>query len=174
MANIAFVTTVGASNSTSYVTVEEFNNYVDTLPFIDSNVDAPSKNNNTLIKKLLNLSTEIIDREIFLGSPTDMENQALEWPRVGCSNKRGYTISSSELPTKLKDAVCEMALFLFQEEINNNVENNFDQVDSVNVSGNISMTVKKNMVAKKLPTVVKEKLRDIGYAWYEKQAEVCR
>lgn len=168
---ISFITTVGANNSTSYVTVDEFNSYVESLPFVD---DVPSKNNATLIKKLLNISTTIIDKEEFYGYVTNPEVQSLEWPRNGCLDKRGYQILSTTIPQALKDAICEMAIFLFQNELNNNVENNFDQAENVSVNGVVSLSFSKNMYAVKLPAIVKEKLTKIGLAWVDKQPQVMR
>lgn len=170
---ISFITTVGQSNSTSYVTVDEFNSYIENLPFIDETV-APSKNNNTLIKKLLNISTNIIDQEHFIGQPTNLETQALEFPRVGITNKRGYQIADNIIPKQLKDAVCELCIFLYQNQINNNKENDFDQVDNVSVQGSLSLNFTKNIYKTKLPTIVKQKLKEIGYCWEEKQAKVTR
>ncbi len=97
---IQFDTTAGGANSTSYVSLQEFKDYLDTYVNKDN---LPNKNDDTLIKNLLNKATKIIDREEFHGYPTDT-NQALEWPRIGTYGPRGYAIDKNTIPLNLKNA----------------------------------------------------------------------
>jgi len=58
-------------------------------------------------------ATQAIDatyRHRWPGSRTDGRDQALAWPRTGVEDSEGDAIASDEIPTELKDAVCEAAL----------------------------------------------------------------
>lgn len=171
---VAFDTTVGGSSSTSYVTVAEFATYMEKLPFDDN---LPKSTQTTLIKKLLNMATEQLDGYMYDGSPTNFGTQALEFPRVGIADKWGFTISDSTIPQQLKDAVCEMAIFLFQNNANNASTDgwNNDEPTSVSISSEISMTyTTKSKPANAVPNRVKFLLRQMGTAWIETTGRVVR
>lgn len=99
-------TTAGGTNANSYVSLEEANTYFDDRPN-SSRWTAATDNQK---KQALLFATKLIDATVrFTGSKVS-STQALEWPRTGMLDRNGNSLSSSVIPTLLKNIVCEIAL----------------------------------------------------------------
>jgi hypothetical protein len=83
---------------TSYVTLEEFQNYVDGFIIDTDDFDAATP---PMRQKALNIATRSIDRLNFEGDLTDPA-QPNQFPRGG----------DTTVPTAIKNATCEIALVL--------------------------------------------------------------
>ena len=173
---ISFITTVGAADANSYVTVAEFNTYVEKLLNSDN---LPKSSQTTLIKKLLLAATEVIDAETFDGYRTDISVQNLEFPRIGLVDRAGYSIDENTIPQELKDAVCEMAIFLYENQLNHAQHSSWDdEVQSASIGGSVTINYKSGVSAKPntlLPERVKFLLERIGQrGWIPHLTRVCR
>lgn len=109
---IQFIVETGSvvSGATSYVSLAEFNQYHEnmgtTLPTI---TDAQKQ-------AMLNKATSYIDNTYtFIGAIVD-NDQSLAWPRVDCVTRNGVEIDYNEIPTALKNAVCELAFELYGKQ----------------------------------------------------------
>jgi len=171
---INFDTTIGGISSTSYVTVEEFNNYVEKLVDADG---IPKSSQTTLIKKFLIAATEVVDADLYnsTGNVTD-STQALEYPRTGISDRRGNAIDENTIPQELKDAVCEMAIYLSQNELNHAQFDNWeDAIESASAGGTVNFTYSiKSKPTTLLPSRVKFLLQRMGNAYNTQTARVWR
>lgn len=149
---IVFDTTVGGASSTSFVTVAEFNTYVENL----ISDDVPSSDQTTLIQKLLNAATEVIDSLDYVGGITN-STQNLQFPRTGMADRNGYAIDGDTIPTELKNATCEMAIWLFRNGVDNAQNDSWDnEPESASIGGALSMSYKSS---KKPSTVIPERVK---------------
>jgi hypothetical protein len=64
--------------------------------------------------KALIQATKMIDFRHYLGYKTD-ETQALKFPRIGLIDDY-VDLDENEVPQKVKDATCELALYLLQDD----------------------------------------------------------
>ncbi len=132
-----FDTTTGGASANSFATVANFTAYVAKQPFAE---DMPAAET-TLIEKLLMAATEVINALPFEGQVTTAATQALEWPRKDIYDRRGYLITTTTVPQGIIDATCEMALFLFENEMNNAQNDSWeDTVTSSSINGDIVLT----------------------------------
>ena len=102
---------VGASNSNSYVTLVEANNYFDTrLHSLKWNEATDEDKTKALLQ-----ATKRLEREKYFGDRKS-SSQKLSFPRVGL----GYIDSillDNIIPEQLKDAQCELAIFMLSNDI---------------------------------------------------------
>lgn len=103
------VTTVGSASANSYVTHDEAELY-----FADRlNVDAWTNAEDSRPKALL-MAAKQLQTENWLGVRVDT-TQALAWPRSGVENPDSVPCAlylTTEIPQRIKDAQCELALYL--------------------------------------------------------------
>lgn len=104
---MALVTTPGAANADSYVTLEEIAAYATSHgKTFAASPSAPAE-------AAARVATQYIDtnyRSRFPGSRTSGRSQSLEWPRTGAQDAAGNDIASNEIPQEIKDASCEAAI----------------------------------------------------------------
>jgi len=104
--------TVGGSTSNSYVTLAEavayFEGRLNTAAW-DVLTSDEAKN------VALVSACRRIDQEEFSGVRSSLE-QALAWPRWGASAD-GIRVDSQEIPQRVKNAQCELALFMLQSDL---------------------------------------------------------
>lgn len=103
------ITTPGAADANSYISVAEFDLYVTTRPHVPSVVSTA-----TQVQKeaAIIAATRIIDSHVcFLGSAVT-GTQALMWPRHGMLSRTGFTILTTVIPQELKTATAELAVLL--------------------------------------------------------------
>jgi len=103
----AFVVETGAglTNSTSYVSVTEFEQY-----WINKGVDYTASGTYPITAKeaWLNDATQYADLTQEWGGVQEFDTQSLDIPRLGWSDVNGIDISES-VPDAVKNGVCELA-----------------------------------------------------------------
>jgi hypothetical protein len=101
------------AGATSYVTVEELNDYIGIKP---NTPTAWEDLDDSVKENYLMWATRLLDQRVrWAGSKAD-EDSPLRWPRAYVYDRDGYLIDSTVIPSQLKDAVCEVAFFLYNEE----------------------------------------------------------
>ena len=148
----ALIATVQATNANSYLTDTEADTYFESQLFVDS-WDNESQ---SVKQKALVLATKYIDQEYFAGVKST-QTQSLEFPRIGVVNKQGYYVDNTTIPQALKDATCELAIFIIEEGKRQNVHQD-SKIESYNLDG-ISVVVDTKF---KLPKSVMACLAQIG------------
>lgn len=127
---LTLVATAGAANANSYTTLEEALSYFEGRSAVQAWEDADSQ------EALLVMATRVIDMYFsgqrtrinsdpptymigprWTGAPTNPAVQALAWPRSGMTNRNGYAIADTVIPTELKQAVAELAGALASKDI---------------------------------------------------------
>lgn len=107
------------ANANSYITVTEFKQY-----WVNRGVDYETIISETEIKTLLIQATTYCDiRYRFVGEPV-YEDQALQWPRDGVLDSKGRDILYNEIPDELKNAICEIAKYRYDNGDNSLDDNN--------------------------------------------------
>ena len=149
-----FDSTPASSNSNSYLSVEEANDY-----FAGRfGADKWTEFSGTQKQQLLVSATKKLDTAMFGGLKSKVI-QSLAWPRRGLIDRDGYAISDLVIPEKLKEAACEMAYWIWTEEDRLLSDTEIQQVDTYKV-GPIDVQVNKARVT--LPARVEELLKAIG------------
>lgn len=110
---MAVVATVGGKLSNSFVTIDEFDDYLaQRVPALPDLLAATDLQKEAMLVTGTNILNACFD---WTGSPTDpssddaAEHQALTWPRTGMASRNGFTIAANVLPRELKQACCELA-----------------------------------------------------------------
>lgn len=95
------------NNANSYVTNAQADTY-----FGDAIHGAPwTAASETTQDQALVTATRMLDRAAWAGSKTS-SSQPLEWPRTGAVDRDGVAISTSVIPTAIREATYELALVL--------------------------------------------------------------
>ena len=152
---LTLIATCGASNANSYCTLEEANTYH------EGHLYAATWNNATDANKktALVMATRLLDQGIKWTSSKNSSSQALEWPRTAAYDPDGYLISTSEIPTFLKNATAEFARWLLAED--RTAEPDTIGFKKLSV-GDLSLTVDKTTQKQIIPVVVMQMIRDYG------------
>ena len=98
MATIVVEDDTGLTNSNSYISETDFETYAS-----DRGITLTGDSNVLLIQGM-----DYIEQQPFKGYKNS-DTQALQWPRGGVSID-GYYVGTDEIPTLLKDALCEQAI----------------------------------------------------------------
>lgn len=107
-------------------------------------------------QQLLVSSTRDIDTALFSGYKT-IRTQPLEWPRTGLYDREGNAITG--IPTKLIEAVCELAVWKYSEEDRMLSDIDLQQVESFK-AGPLDIKVKASAMV--FPIKVEQLLKSIG------------
>lgn len=174
-----FDPSVGTLTANSYISVEEANDYFAARLGTDY-WDALNKAKK---QSVLVMSTRRIDRERFGGIKTHYTEQSLQWPRTNIIDRNShadsdiaptfepgsfYFIDPNTIPPELKYATCEQALYYIkQSDDDTTTVSDYDLETLTSYKlGPIGVTIKDNVKADRLPTVVKDLLKSIGpNAW---------
>lgn len=167
-----FDSTVGGAASNSYLSVSEADD------FFAANLDSSFWAISTAKKQaVLAQATNRIDREAFGGQLTNRNVQRLQFPRTGLAARDTnqasaesndvfnsfYYISPTIIPNELKQATCEMALYLLKRA---NGEFSVDDNDLETLTnykvGPLDLAIKDGITADRLPTAVKQLLKAIS------------
>ncbi|MBI4774217.1 MAG: hypothetical protein HY788_08560 [Deltaproteobacteria bacterium] len=108
---VAFDSTFGGTSANSYISVEEADDYFAMRVHTDAWANAAIGGK----QKALMDATRRLDRIEYTGDKTS-GGQALEWPRTGAT-LRDETIDHDEIPVRMLDAVCELALAVLNSNI---------------------------------------------------------
>lgn len=166
-----FDSTVGGANANSYVSVAEADDFF--AAHLDSSfwsIPAAKK------QAALVQATNRIDREQFGGQLTDRNTQRLQFPRsyicVRDANVDAtfndafnsfYFRSPTIIPLELKQATCEMALYLLKRQAGEFSidDNDLETLTNYKV-GPLDLAIKDGVKADRLPTSVQQLLKAIG------------
>ena len=149
-----FDSTPGSSTSNSYLSVTEADDY-----FAGRfGADKWSEYSNIQKQQLLVTATKKLDTCVFGGIKSKVI-QSLAWPRRAVSDIDGYVIADTVIPNKLKEAACEMALWIWTEEDRLLSDIDLLQVDTYSV-GPMNISVNKQRI--NFPPKVEELLKSIG------------
>lgn len=149
-----FDSTPSSSVSNSYLSVQEADDYFGGR----FGADKWATFSNTQKQQLLVTSTKQLDTALF-GGRRSKQIQSLQWPRYALVDNDGYPISDTEIPNKVKEATCEMALWIWTEEDRLLSDTEILQVDTYKV-GPIDIAVNKERIV--FPPKVEELLKSIG------------
>lgn len=149
-----FDSTSAASTSNSYLSVAEADDY-----FAGRfGGDKWSTFSSAQKQQLLVTSSKQLDTASF-GGRRSKQIQSLQWPRFGLSDYDGYNILDTVIPSKIKEAVCEMAYWIWTEDDRILSDTEIQQVDSYKV-GPIDVAVNKERII--FPIKVEELIKSIG------------
>ena len=107
----SFDATIGGTSSNSYCTVEQADDYFGGRMYAD-NWDSLGDSDK---EKVLVMAARRVEAERFAGIKTD-QNQSLQFPRTGLTDKEGYIYSETVIPQGVINAQCEMALFYLDRD----------------------------------------------------------
>lgn len=148
----ALISTVGASDSNSYCDVA----FADT--YFTDRVGSESWAEADKAVALIH-ATRIIDRTFTFIGQIDLESdQALRWPRSWAYDVDGRLIASDIVPTAVKQAVCELALYITD---NKGYSAEVDSVKTIRV-GPIRVDSNQNASKYSVPSTVQELLSGYG------------
>jgi hypothetical protein len=121
MAAPTLIATVGGSTANSYVTVADCTTYLNARLNVSAWTDAVTAATGDPERALI-AATKRLDEERWVGDPvnaltgtTDDTTQALQWPRYGAIDQNGWEYLSTVIPQPVKDATCELALYLLNQ-----------------------------------------------------------
>lgn len=115
---MALNATVGDSAANSYVTTDEADTYFEDRLFSSAWASNPNDQEPALI-----MATRLIDARVAFTGAVASGTQALAWPRSGMFTRHGVAIPLDEIPSDLKAATLELALFLLGSTGDPSLEN---------------------------------------------------
>ena len=122
---MAIIATPGDPDANSYVTVDECTAYNANREGLDG-TSVWSGADPLAQESALMLATSLLDSmpEAWTGAAAT-PTQGLRWPRLAMTNRDGFSIDHSAIPRDLKNATCEFARRLLDEDTtgNNDVKN---------------------------------------------------
>lgn len=152
---MAITSTPGDAESNSYVSVSE----ADTYFSMSYGQNAWGTLDLSVKETLLVQSTRLLDSVyLWSGLIDSSSTQALRWPRIGVYDMDRRAISSSIVPNQIKNATCEMAIYIYSNGGYNPDEN---VLDSMKV-GPISMSFSDVVKAPNIPKIVQDIIQDLG------------
>jgi hypothetical protein len=174
--SVVFKADVGATDSNSYLTVSEAQDYFDARTAVAEWDSAASQ------EALLMMATRVLNAMLsghkalirnpqtgafYLTSPAwtgaiATTTQALAWPRTGMYNRNGVAIASNVVPIELKEATAELAGQLAKADRTADIDAMVQGITSVK-AGSVAVTFKDMIDAKVLPDAVWNLMPD---SWY--------
>lgn len=109
---MTIIVTPGGSDSNSYATLAEANAYHETRLHNAAWTDASDATK----EAALLWATRELDSNMCWNGIRATEEQALDWPQYGQSDKDGYYIDSDIVPDQVKNAQSELAFLLIEED----------------------------------------------------------
>lgn len=147
--------TVGGASANSYATLAESNTYHANHPYSET-WDGASDDEKC---RALVTATRLLDYWFeWAGSPTDGV-QNLLWPRLGCVAPSGLTQASDAIPARIRDAACEWARQLLDDDRTADSDVERQGLTSLK-AGPIYLTFQA-AVAKPVPDAV-----EVGVSWF--------
>lgn len=122
MAAPTLIATVGSSTANSYSTAADCTTYLNERLNASAWTTAVAAATGDPERALIQ-ATRLIDRERFEGEPVlplngtvaSGDTQALKWPRYSADTDTGWVWESTVIPQPVKDAACELALWLLNQ-----------------------------------------------------------
>lgn len=119
-------TGTGSSTATSYVSVEDATDIIDTNIHAASSWGALSLDSQ---QKLLSWASRYLDQHAIWEGVKTVEASALRWPRTGVCDRDGILIGPNTIPQQLKEATAEMARYLIDTD--RSVERDQDAIERI-------------------------------------------
>lgn len=107
---------------------------------------------------LLMTATRTVDTLRFGGQRTVL-SQPMQWPRSFIVDHDGYAVDAHSIPQKFKDAVCEIAFWMWTEEDRFFSDTDLGQIKSYDLPG-VKVTAAAN--AERFPQAASQLLESIG------------
>lgn len=104
----SFDATVGGTTATSYATLAQAQDYIDTL--VPSTLADPwNDGGEEDQQKALMMATRLLDTWFDWFGFVNATDQALLWPRDGVTGQNGYELPTDEIPQRIVEATTELA-----------------------------------------------------------------
>jgi len=153
MADVVLDATVSGASANTYVTLAQADAYFDER--LDSTDWTGATDNNK--GKALVQAARRLDQIRWVSIKADAD-QKLQWPRSAAVDEDGNTVDSDEIPQCIKDAQCEMALFMLDSDLLS--DSGLEAFEQVEI-GPIKVTPRQGRRAGELPENVYREIR-----WY--------
>ena len=138
--------TVSGANSDSYCDVAYADAYHLTRGFNDEWAAADTNAKEIVLK----WATRLLDRLNWM-SPRTLQLQALRWPQMDAYDQDGWPVLQTVIHKNVKDAACEMALYLLRED--RTIDSGAIGIDSLKV-GPIAIDFSQTAGTKSIPNGV--------------------
>lgn len=115
---ITLTPTIGSANANTWADLDYYKQYLQTrLPLVTWLADAVANMIDEQLKIDLIAAGRLMNNLItWTGTPVDGV-QAMTWPRDGMYTINGYAVANTTIPNSLKDAQCEYALQLHNNDL---------------------------------------------------------
>lgn len=154
---ITLVATAGASNANTYCTLADAETYFESRLHKSDWDSATDANKNIALA----MATRMLDNMFDWYGVSADEDQALLWPRYWVSDRKGWIYDSDEIPTELRDATAELALFLLDADWSKDDDTKGFRRISVG-SGAVSLEVNPADRKKQVPDSVVQMVKHLG------------
>ena len=148
---VEIVATAKSETANSYVTLEAADVYFAARLNVTDWTGAETDDKN----RALVTATLRLDQEEYKGLKSDAD-QALKWPRDNIYDEDGNSVDSDAVPQRIKDAQCELALFMLAEDLL--ADSGLEAFENVKV-GPLDVTPRHMRVAGELPANVRREIR---------------
>lgn len=150
---ITLISTAGATNANSFVSLEEANEYLNAHVEFPAWVSLDDEDK----KRNLITATRTLDLLIYSGRKSTT-TQALTWPRTGVYDYDGNSLQG--VPKLLKEAVCELVIHWLTEDDNLAGDFELENLESVEI-GPIKYKVRSGAYSD-LPGDVTDRFKAMG------------
>jgi len=145
--------TPGSAEANSYVSVE----YADA--FVSAMIDSDGWPGVLSEKEAaLKEATRVLDEQFTWQGSLSNVSQALAWPRSGFTDPDGRAIAADAIPKRIKDATCNLAIFLLRNGGLNQVSSDVRSIKA----GPISIGFESNEQVSGVPKYVVKSLQGYG------------
>lgn len=108
---MSFDFTIGGAAATSYLSKEDAKDYFKYR--LHSELWGPFADK----KAALMTATRLLDQWVRWYGIKTAESQSLDWPRYGVVDKDGYSVPDDIIPQAIKNAACEMAYAMLEDDL---------------------------------------------------------
>lgn len=148
---------IGDPDANAYCDVEFADDYIDSNTFQSADWLALTTDKK---ERLLVRSSKIIDARIAWNGDRIEEDSGLRWPRSGVYDRDGFLIADDVIPTTLKEAIAEFAVYLMNYDWTAPYTNNaFKQIQV----GPIDIKFDEKFEQGAFPDIIAQMLDGLGY-----------
>lgn len=134
------ITTPGASDANSYVSVSDASEYFR----LSYNRTAWANAGSSDKERALAEATRVLDTYVKWFGSIASDSQALRWPRIGVLDPDGRNIPDNTIPKSIQNLTCEMAYQILSNSGFDVTENDIDRVKIGPIDINFDMNQKSN------------------------------
>ena len=151
---MTIISTAGAANANSYIDLADAETYFSSRMDSDKWTSATEETKEGALVQ----SAILLDSVFDWSGERVTEEQSLRWPRSYAPDLDGYDYPDDEIPTNLKHAQCELAVYLIA---NNGYTAETRDVDRLRL-GSIMLDFDNAAAALPIPNIVVDLLRGLG------------